>query len=76
MPDRDPTCSVDDCTAPTDGVLTIATPRGSVRLSACEPHGRAAVEGDWLTFILLGHRYLLGPGGDGIPPADYEPLRR
>jgi len=75
VPDRDPTCSVSDCSRPTDGVLTIATAAGDVRLSACEDHGRRASGGEWFTYELLGSTYLLGTSADGLPTARYEPLR-
>jgi hypothetical protein len=74
VPERDPTCSVSDCTRPTDGVLTIATAAGDVRLSACEHHGRRASDGDWFTYELLGSTYLLGRSADDARSAHYEPL--
>ncbi len=75
MPARDPSCSVRDCSRPTDGVLTVATPQGSVRFSACADHGRRASDGEWFTYLLLGCTYVLGPNGGHLPPAHYEPLQ-
>lgn len=75
MPARDPICSVVDCSRPTDGVLTVTTPQGSVTLSACQSHGQRATEGEWFVFTLLGCKYILGPSGATLPPAQYQPLR-
>jgi len=75
VPAWDPTCSVSDCSRPTDGVLTIVTPHGSLRFSACEEHGQRARNGEWFTHTLLGCKYVLGPNTVGLPPAHYEPLR-
>jgi hypothetical protein len=74
MPDRNPTCSVSGCARRSGGVLSIATPSGSFRVSTCSEHGRRASGGEMLVFDVVGGRYALG--GSVAPPVHYEPRYR
>jgi hypothetical protein len=73
---REPTCTVQGCERPSDGVVTIATTEGSLRLSTCERHGHRVSEGEWLIFRILESNCLLGTSSDrAVPPPFYEPHR-
>ena len=74
MPDRNPTCNVSGCARPTGGVLSIATPGGSFRVSSCSEHGRRASSGEVLVFNVIGSKYALG--GSVTHPVQYEPRQR
>jgi hypothetical protein len=74
MPGRDPICGVNGCSSPTDGILTISSPNGGFRVSACTHHGRRAISGELLVFDVLGSKYALG--GSTTPTTYDELLRR
>jgi hypothetical protein len=74
MSNHNRTCDVSGCVRPTGGVLSIATPTGSFRVSTCNEHGRRGSSGELLVFNVIGSKYALG--GSHAPPAYYEPLQR
>ena len=67
-------CSFADCDRPSDGVLAIATAHGTVRVSACEEHGRRVVDGERFPVDLQVTPQWLD--GGGALPANYEPRPR
>lgn len=74
-PTWEPTCGASGCLAASLGILVVATPQGSARLSVCTRHGEWASQGKWFAFRSDEVRFVLGDG-TAPRPAHFEPWSR